>query len=666
MDNLTVSATGFEWRSGHEVLRAEAWGNGVRVRAGLGRILDDVPHALLDDVPKASAPAVVAADDSVTLRVADLSVVLSADGRLSFSRIGAAAPTPAEPFLAEQPAHFWWPGPRLFAATANGYHRIEQRFRAWEGERFYGLGQHTHGLFDQKGAVIDLLHRNGEVSIPFVISSRGYGFLWNSPALGRVELASNGTRWVADSARQIDYWVTAGEPATVLEHYTEVTGRPPVFPSWASGFWQSKLRYQTQEQLLGVAREHHRRGLPMSVIVIDFFHGTHVGDYRFDPAEWPDPRGMVDELAGMGVEVMVSVWPTVTAVSRNFPVMAEKGLFVRNERGAPVHVDAGDKGVVEGRTFMAYYDSTNPAAREFIWEQVQRGYHDHGISIWWLDAGEPEIRPLAVDNLLFHAGPGLEVANLYPRENARTFWEGMRAAGETEILTLNRSAWAGSQRYGAAVWSGDIKADFESLAQQIRAGLNMALSGFSWWTTDIGGFHGGDPEDPEFRELMIRWFQFGVFCPITRLHGDREPRQRPGPLTNSGPNEVWSFGDEVYEELRRQLFLRERLRGYIHDQMAVASERGLPPMRPLLVDHPHDPEVWTVDDQYTFGSDLIVAPVLEYGARSRQVYLPAGERWRHVWTGTTYEGGRRYDVEAPLSSIPVFARDGAETGWAVP
>ncbi len=235
-------------------------------------------------------------------------------------------------------------------------------------------------------------------------------------------------------------------------------------------------------------------------------------------------------------------------------------------------------------------------------------------------------------------------------------WEGMQAQGETEILTLNRSAWAGSQRYGAAVWSGDIKADFESLAQQVRAGLSMAVSGIPWWTTDIGGFQGGDAEDPEFRELMVRWFQFGVFCPITRLHGDREPRMTPGPTMTGGPNEVWSFGADVFAILARQLRLRESLRPYLKAQMAKTALTGLPTMRPLLVDHPADPAVWAIDDQYFFGDDLMVAPVTALGARSRTVYLPQGADWRDVWTGDVRPGGASYTVAAPLERIPVFTK----------
>jgi alpha-D-xyloside xylohydrolase len=641
-----------EWRGRHQVVLVEPWGeDSVRVRVGLNRVRDGIPGALLERPDDLGAVELAGGGGRVVN--GRISAEVSADGMLRFS----LADTGAE-LVAEQRAHFWWPGPRLFVAGGGGYHRIEQRFRAYDGERIFGLGQHQHGLFDQKGAVIDLVQRNGEVTIPLLVSSRGYGLLWNCPATGRVELAGNGTRWVADSARQIDYWVTAGDPAAVLHHYAGVTGHAPMLPEWAAGFWQSKLRYRTQEELLAVAREHRRRGLPLSVIVADFFHWTHLGDWRFDPAGWPDPEGMVRELREMGVRLMVSVWPSVSPLSENYGAMLERGLLIATEHGPPVHADWADKDI-EAHVQVSFYDPTNPEARRFVWEQARDHYYSIGVRVWWLDACEPELKPGTAENLLYHAGPGPEVTNLYPREHARAFSEGMRAEGETEIVSLCRSAWAGSQRYGAALWSGDIPATFESLRFQIRAGLNVALSGIPWWTTDIGGFHGGDPESPEFRELMVRWFQFGAFCPLFRLHGNREPCMEFQAAMTGGPNEVWSFGDEAYAVIRDLLFLRERLRPYLMEQMRAAHECGAPPLRPLFYEFPADDRAWSVDDQFLLGRDLMVAPVTRLGCRARDVYLPAGAAWTDAWTGAEHQGGATVRVDAPLERVPVLLRDGA-------
>jgi alpha-glucosidase (family GH31 glycosyl hydrolase) len=307
--------------------------------------------------------------------------------------------------------------------------------------------------------------------------------------------------------------------------------------------WAS-IRDDLPGALLDVAREFKRRGLPLSVIVVDYFHWTRPGEWRFDPAEWPDPTGMVAELDRLGVKLMVSI-------------------------------------------------------------------HD-----------------------------------------------GMTAEGSGEIVSLCRSAWAGSQRYGVAVWSGDVDSTFEDLRRQIPAGLNIGLSGIAWWTTDIGGFKGGDVRSPSFRELLVRWFQFGVFSPLCRLHGFRLPGTMSGAGQSGAPNEPWSFGDEVYEILRRWLHLRERLRPYIMDTMRVAHTRGLPPMRPLFLNFPADDTCWEIADQFLLGDDLLVAPVVVEGATEREVYLPAGAQWLDAWTGSVRAGGQALIAPAPLDRIPVYARAG--------
>jgi alpha-D-xyloside xylohydrolase len=635
------------FRSSEHVLRVEPWGpDSVRVRVGRDRIRDNIPGAL-----EAEAPDTPHQVKDGTLIVGKLRVDLADHGQLTFSRADGAE------LLREMPAHFAWPGPRLFSQNGDGHYRLEQRFAAYPGERIYGLGQHQHGRLDQKGMVIDLVQRNAEVSIPFAVSSRGYGLLWNLPAIGRVEFAENGTRWVADSARQIDYWITAGDtPAEILAHYADATGHAPVLPDWATGFWQSKLRYETQEELLAVAREYQRRELPLSVIVADYYHWTHLGDWRFDLTEWPDPAAMVKELDSMDVKLMVSIWPSVNPVGESYRDLHDQGLLVGTEQGSPVHQIFPDKGFDGHAHGVSFYDATNPAARDYLWAKVKQNYYDLGIRVWWLDACEPEIFPEQFANLRFAAGPGREVANLYPREHVRGFHEHLRAEGETEIVCLVRSAWAGSQRFGAALWSGDIPTTFAALRIQIRAGLNVAMSGLPWWTTDIGGFHGGDANSADYRELMIRWFQFGVFCPLLRLHGHREPRQGFGAGHSGGPNEIWSYGEDVYRITADQLRLRERLRGYVGSAMAEAARSGLPPMRPLFVDFPGDPTAWEIDDAFLFGPDLLVAPITELGARSRSVYLPAGETWIDVATRQQYSGGAEVRVDAPIERIPVFTR----------
>jgi len=655
MGDFTRSGAVLSWRGGQETVQVEPWGqSSLRVRGTVWQgIRDDLPGALLDRPPPDAAIEISA--DLARVTNGGLTAEISVSGQLRFVRADGRE------VLSETTPHFTGPPTRRYATVGGGTHHFEILFNARDGERFYGLGQHQHGRLDQKGAVIELVQRNTEVSIPFLVSSQGYGLLWNHPGIGRVELGTTVTRWVSEATRQWDYWITAAdEPADIVRAYGEVTGRAPLMPDWASGFWQCKLRYKTQDELLGIAREYKRRGLPLSVIVIDYFHWTRQGEWRFDPREWPDPAGMVAELDQLGVKLMVSVWPTVNPASENYPEMESLGLLVGNERGIGVQLAIWDRGE-SGRALMTFYDATSPQARDYLWAKLREGYYKYGIRTWWLDACEPELRPEQPENLRYHLGPGAEVSNIYPMLHAKGVYDGMRAEGESEILALCRSAWAGSQRYGALVWSGDIDSTFEDLRRQIPAGLNIGLSGIPWWTTDIGGFKNGDINSPSFRELIVRWFQFGVFCPVFRLHGIRQPGTMVGAEQTGAPNEIWSFGDEAFAIIRPLLFLRERLRPYVMEQMRGAHETGLPPMRPLFLDFPGDPVSWEVEDQFLFGGDVLVAPVVTEGARERRVYLPAGPggtAWQDAWTGAEHQGGEWITAPAPLDTIPVYLRAG--------
>ena len=281
--------------------------------------------------------------------------------------------------------------------------------------------------------------------------------------------------------------------------------------------------------------------------------------------------------------------------------------------------------------------------------------------MFWLDEAEPECKVYDYDLYRYQKGPVLQVGNIYPLEYARTFFEGMQESGMENPMNLLRCAWAGSQRYGALVWSGDIDTTFQSLRSQLSIGLSMGMAGIPWWTTDIGGFLGGDQDDPDYRELMVRWFQFGAFCPVMRLHGyrlNREDSANPAKADTGGPNEVWSYGEEVYQILRKYMFLREEMRPYISSIMKDAAEAGAPVIRPLFFDFHTDAAAVEVTDQYMFGPDVLVAPILELGMRKRKVYLPKGETWIDLQSGAEYCGGQTIVVDAPLEVIPVFERKG--------
>lgn len=546
---------------------------------------------------------------------------------------------------------------REFKPNIGGDYHLSMRFVSTPEEKIYGMGQYQQPYLNQKGNDLELAQRNSQASVPFMISSLGYGFLWNNPGVGRVMFGKNITTWEAYSTKQLDYWITAGDtPAEIEEAYASVAGKVPMMPDWAMGFWQCKLRYQTQEELLNVAREYKRRGLPISVIVIDYFHWPLQGDWKFDPKYWPDPDAMIKELKDMGIELMVSIWPTVDYRSENFQEMLEKGYLIRTERGFRIAMD------FQGNT--VHYDSTNPEARKFVWNVAKKNYYNKGIRTFWLDEAEPEYTVYDFENYRYYLGPNVQVGNIYPELYAKTFYDGMTEEGQENVINLLRCAWAGSQKYGALVWSGDVHSSFASFRNQLAAGLNMAIAGIPWWTTDIGGFHGGNPDDPAFRELLVRWFEWGTFCPVMRLHGERQPLKDPigtegGALCVSGAdNEVWSFGDENYETLKGYLELRERMKPYIKELMEEAHEKGTPVMRPLFYDFSSDGKSWEIEDQFMFGPDVLVAPVMYENMRERTVYLPEGSRWTDHWTKESFEGGQTINVQAPLDQIPVFTRNG--------
>ena len=644
-------------RNDDELLWIEPWGEGLRVRATcLAAMRDDRDWALL---PRRKADAAISVNgDDASIASGGLVARIHHRGQISFFD------SKGELLLEER-----WrtrssgssfsslevKGRELRPVGGNLF-RTAVRFEPRDDERIFGMGQYQDGRLDLKGSTLELAHRNSQASVPFFLSNKRYGFLWNNPAIGRATFAANMTEFVAEQSPQLDYWVCTGStPAAIEERYAAVTGTVPMMPEFAMGFWQCKLRYRTQEELLAVAREYRKRGLPISVIVCDFFHWPLQGEWRFDPRSWPDPDAMVKELRSMGIELMVSIWPTVDKKSANFEPMREAGLLTRVEHGIRTTMD------FMGTT--VFLDATHPEARKFVWERVRENYYRKGIRIFWLDEAEPEYSVYDFDNYRYHLGSDMEVGNIYPVGYAQAFYEGMRAEGQDNVINLLRCAWAGSQRYGALVWSGDIDCTFQTLRRQLAAGLNMGIAGIPWWTTDIGGFEGGDPDDPAYRELLVRWFQWATFCPVFRLHGHRVHKERPPTLEDfllsGGPNEVWSYGEEAYGILSKYLRARERLRPYITRIMKEAHEKGTPAMRPLFYDFPSDALAWEQAEEYMFGPDLLIAPVMYPGMRRRTVYLPAGATWKNAETGASHSGGQAVDVETPLDNIPVFIRDAA-------
>ncbi|KAJ0319023.1 hypothetical protein Brms1b_003998 [Colletotrichum noveboracense] len=623
------------YRYDGEQVWIEPWGpDAFRIRATKAHVMPSEAWALEEKLFSiSSAPQLSIADDgSATITNGNAKACISKRGKITV--INSRGRVVLEEYarnrrdLLDAKCSAIEVEAREFKPLRGGDYHLTVRFESLDtDERIFGMGQYQLPHLDLKGLDLELAHRNSQASVPFALSSLGYGILWNNPAIGRVVFGKNTTSFEAYATKALDYWVVVADtPAQIVERYADVAGKAPMMPEHGLGFWQCKLRYETQDQLLEVAEEYRRRELPLDLIVVDFFHWPMQGEWNFDPVYWPDPE------------------------------MLEQGFLVRTERGVRTNFE------FEGQT--VYYDPTNPDARQYVWNKAKENYYTKGVKTFWLDQAEPEYSVYDFDNYRYFLGPNLQVGNIYPRDYARTFFDGMRESGQENPVNLLRCAWAGSQKYGALVWSGDIASSWSSFRNQLAAGLNMGIAGLPWWTTDIGGFHGGIPEDESFRELFVRWFQWGTFCPVMRLHGDREPKSGNLSSSSGAPNEVWSYGPAVYEICRKYLLIREQLRSYTRRLMNEAHEKGSPVIRPLFYEFPNDPQCWKLGaTQYMYGDAYLCCPVVEKDIRKMKVYLPILES-EEQWTSftevqsemRTWEGGSTVEVDCPLELMPVFVR----------
>lgn len=668
-------------RSGLETIWIEPWGeNSLRVRMTREADMDRNDWALIDEPEATSSNIVIEEIELVepwikasekakhaqksqiaSIQNGEIIASFNAEGWLTFKNSDGKILTEEYWRNRNRIDRYCAPlqigGRELKPIIGTSDYMLTLRFEAYEDEKVFGLGQYQEKVLNKKGATLELAHRNSQASVPFMISSRGYGLLWNNPAIGTVTFGTNRTEWTAKSTKKMDYFITAGKtPAQIEEQYTNAVGKAPMMPEYGMGFWQCKLRYRNQEEVLNTAREYKRRGIPLDVIVIDFFHWTRQGDFKFEPRDWPDPEAMTAELKELGVELMVSVWPTIDSKSENFGKMAGSGYLISADRGMNINMNWMGETV--------FFDATNPGARDYVWQVCKKNYYDKGVNLFWLDEAEPEFGPYDFDNYRYYDGPALQCSNIYPLMYAKGYYDGMTAAGQEKVCNLVRSAWAGSQRYGALIWSGDVSSTFRAMREQLQIGLNMGIAGIPWWTTDIGGFLGGYVEDKNFQELLLRWFAFGAFSPVFRLHGERVPHIEPEEEVINGVtqmftgncNEIWSFGEENYKIMKSYIMMRERLRPYIRKCMEEAHEKGTPVMRTMFYEFPEDEYCWNVDSQYMFGKDILVAPVFELGQRSREVYLPKNQCWKNAKTNEIMQGGQTVVVDAPIDEIPLFIR----------
>jgi alpha-D-xyloside xylohydrolase len=559
-------------------------------------------------------------------------------------------------------------GWEMAPVTVNGEQafKVGASFDAPGDEHYYGLGQNQEGKLDLKGREIDCKHYYdapaGEtVCVPFMVTNKGYGIMWDNPARTLVWPGlHSSTRWQSQVGERVSFFVISGKTADeIYAGYAKLTGDTPLPPKAGFGLIQSKARYESQQELLDVAKGYRQRGLPLDVMVLDWFYWTRMGQMDIDRTYFPDPKGMNDQLNAMGMRSIISVWPRFERESRYFDMLATKGWLLKDKDGNPV-----DGLPVRFDRAGALIDSTNPDAREWFWSKIRDNIASQGFDWFWLDETEPDVIP---EGFFFSIGSGDRYRNLFPLVHVSGVAEGSeRDRPNFRNMILARAAYLGSQRYGGLFWSSDVKSTWEALRRQVPTGLNFTASGIAYWGSDIGGWQwpsGPAPEHPvlldpagmtaaamdyvDYPELFVRWFQYSVFTPTLRIHG-----QRPD-------TELWTYGKAAEPILADWLRLRYTLIPYIYSLGRHTYDSGAPFMRALFMDFPDDPKVVTIGDQYMFGPAFLVAPVTEQGQTKRPVYLPAGTAWYDYWTNQRYEGGQTIEVDAPINRMPLFVKAGS-------
>jgi alpha-D-xyloside xylohydrolase len=550
-----------------------------------------------------------------------------------------------------------------------GTYQVGVSFTAPADEHYYGMGQNQESLasLDLRGRVIDCKHwydapAGESVCVPFMVSSKGYGVIWDNPSDTRFVAAINGrTAFQSSIGERVSFFVVTGDtPEQIYSGYARVTGRTPIPPKSAFGLIQSKARYASQQEVLDVAETYRKKGYPLDVMVVDWFYWTRMGQMDINPAEFPDPDAMNKRLHDLGMQSIISIWPRFETSGRYYNELAAKGYLLKNKDGKPV----------DGLTFRsdragALIDATNADARAWFWQHTRDDILAHGFDYPWLDETEPDLVP---DGFFYSIGSGDRYHNVYPLLHVEGVAQGMRQwKPDRRVLILARAAYLGSQRTGALFWSSDISPSWEALRRQIPTGLNMTASGIAYWGNDIGGWQYLpqtttatkppllDPTDArdtvgknhDYPELLTRWFEYGTFLPTLRLHGDRKH------------TEIWAFGHEAEAIMAKYDKLRYALIPYIYSCAKRTWDTGAPFMRALWMDFPNDPNTADIGTEYLFGPAFLVAPVTEQGQTTKRVYLPAGADWYDYWTNEKRRGGQWIDVAAPIDRIPLFVKAGS-------
>jgi alpha-D-xyloside xylohydrolase len=484
--------------------------------------------------------------------------------------------------------------------------------------------------------------------------------LWKTPS------PSTATSLWSEVGDGVDYYFIYGPQLDrVIAGYRLLTGQATMLPQWAFGLWQSRQRYETAQESFDVVAGFRLRQIPFDNIVQDWLYWPQDawGSHEFDPPRFPDPVAWIKAIHDLHAHLMISVWGKFYPGTANFDAMQKGGFLYQPTLDENIHDWVG-----RGGYNYTFYDAFNPGARALFWQQLDTALFSKGIDAWWMDATEPDVVQPSPPTLekqkhfigATALGPASRVLNAYALENSRAVYEGQRATAPNQrVFILTRSGFAGQQRYAAVTWSGDTTSTWTALAKQIPAGLGFSISGLPYWTMDIGGYtmqskfaaaHPTPENAAEWRELNVRWFQFGTFSPLLRVHGELQPR------------EMWTLGGETSPAYLAELKfdrLRYLLLPYLYSIAGAVTQDGYTLMRPLVMNFPHDPFARAITNQYMFGPAFLVAPVTTYQARSRPVYLPAGASWYDFWTGLELPGGQTVDTPAPFDQMPLYVRAGS-------
>ena len=532
------------------------------------------------------------------------------------------------------------------------------------------MGSHEEGNLNLRGTHQYLYQQNMKAVVPVLVSTKGYGILFDSYSLMKFHDDQHGSYIWTDVDDEMDYYFMYGPDFDqIVSEYRYLTGKAPLFPKWTFGYVQSKERYTTQDELISVVKEYRERQIPLDLIVLDWMSwpGNKWGQKTFDPERFPNPTKMIEKIHDLNAKFMISIWPIMNNDGENQLEMKEKGYLLGNQ---------------------ANYDAFNEDARKLYWKQAKEGLFSHGIDAWWCDCTEPfeadwggEVKPEPETRLQINTeeskkylDPGY--INAYSLLHSKGLYEGQRETTDSKrVVNLTRSAYGGQQKYGAITWSGDIAANWKTLRTQIADGLNMTVTGIPYWTSDIGAFfvRGGAEwfrdghyedgvEDLGYRELYTRWLQYGTFLPLFRSHGTDTPR------------EVWRFGEPgtiFYDTIVKYIKLRYKLLPYTYSVAGWVTHNDYTMMRNLAFDFRNDHKAHNIKDQYMFGPSFLVNPVtepmyyhsnsvkIEAASKMRQVYLPEGSDWYDFWTDQRFSGGQSIEAKADLETMPLYVRSGS-------